>query len=147
MIPLNSILYMQSNYLFVYGSLLSGFKSPAYEYIARYFELVGPATTPGTLYDLGDYPAALPDHSGRMIIGELYKIRNNHQLSYAIAQLDGYEGLNPEAGETADYKRELAMISYNNEQIQAWVYWFNQTIEDKPVIESGDVLQYLKDRQ
>ncbi|MGJ7030843.1 gamma-glutamylcyclotransferase family protein [Niabella hirudinis] len=138
---------MQSNYLFVYGSLLSGFKSPAYEYIARYFELLGPATAPGTLYDLGDYPAALPDQSGRRIIGELYKIGNDHQLSYAIAQLDGYEGLSPEAGETAEYKRELVTVSCNEEQIPAWVYWFNRAIEDKPVIESGDVLQHLRDKQ
>lgn len=138
---------MQSNYLFVYGSLLSGFKSPAYEYITRYFELLGPATAPGTLYDLGDYPAALPDNSGRKIIGELYRIRNSNQLSYAIAQLDGYEGLNPEAGEVADYRRQLSAVLYNKEQIHAWVYWYNHAIQDKPLIESGDVLEYLRTRK
>ncbi|MCF3111007.1 gamma-glutamylcyclotransferase [Niabella sp. CC-SYL272] len=138
---------MQSNYLFVYGSLLSGFKSPAYEYIARYFELLGPATVAGTLYDLGEYPAALPDSSGRKIIGELYKIRHTHQLSYAIAQLDGYEGVNPEAGETADYKRELSQVFHNQEPFEAWVYWFSHNINDRPVIESGDVLEYLNSRR
>ncbi|MBZ4189670.1 gamma-glutamylcyclotransferase family protein [Niabella beijingensis] len=138
---------MQSNYLFVYGSLLSGFKSPAYEYMARYFELVGPATASGTLYDLGDYPAAIPDNSGRTITGELYRIRSKHELSYALAQLDGYEGLNPEAGETADYKRELCSIRRNDEQVEAWVYWFSHEIKDKPVVESGNVLDYLNSRR
>ncbi|ANH84140.1 hypothetical protein A8C56_22140 [Niabella ginsenosidivorans] len=137
---------MQSNYLFVYGSLLSGFRNPAYEYITRYFEFIGPATANGTLYDLGDYPAAMPDESGRKIIGELYKIRNDHQLSYAIAQLDGYEGLSPEAGEMSDYKRALSSISCNNEQFKAWVYWFSHDIAHYPVIASGDVLEYLRSK-
>lgn len=137
---------MQSNYLFVYGSLLSGFKNPAYEYITRYFELIGPATTNGTLYDLGNYPAAVPDESGRSIIGELYKIRNTNQLSYAIAQLDGYEGLNPEAGEIPNYKRAISIVSCNKEQVEAWVYWFNHAIAHYPVIASGDVLEYLRSK-
>jgi gamma-glutamylcyclotransferase (GGCT)/AIG2-like uncharacterized protein YtfP len=29
--------------LFVYGSLRSGFRSPAYEYITRFFHLIGEA--------------------------------------------------------------------------------------------------------
>ena len=45
--------------LFVYGSLLSGFKSQAYEYISRFFNLVGKAKVKGKLYDMGDYPAAI----------------------------------------------------------------------------------------
>ncbi|MBO9617442.1 MAG: gamma-glutamylcyclotransferase [Niabella sp.] len=135
---------MESNYLFVYGSLLSGFKNPAYEYIARYFEFIGPATAHGTLYDLGDYPAATPDDSSHRIIGELYKIRNEHQLSFAIAQLDDYEGVNPEQGETPNYTRALSNIYYNNTQVSAWIYWFNHTISDKPIVASGDVLEYLK---
>lgn len=138
---------MQSNYLFVYGSLLSGFKNPAYEYITKYFEFVGPATVNGTLYDLGDYPAATPDDTTHRIVGELYKIRNEHQLSYAIAQLDDYEGVSPEQGETPNYKRALSSINNNNNTVSAWVYWFNHNISDRPVIESGDVLEYLKARQ
>jgi len=46
--------------LFVYGSLRSGFNAPAYEYISRYFQLVSTAKVRGVLYDMGDYPAAIP---------------------------------------------------------------------------------------
>lgn len=137
---------MQSNYLFVYGSLLSGFKNPAYEYITRYFEFLGDATANGSMYDLGEYPAAVPDETGRKIIGELYKIKDQRQLSYAIAQLDGYEGLSPEEGENSDYKREVAPVQCNNEAFSAWVYWFNNPVMDKPLIESGSVIEYLRSK-
>jgi gamma-glutamylcyclotransferase (GGCT)/AIG2-like uncharacterized protein YtfP len=47
------------NQLFVYGSLRSGFRSPAYEYISRYFTFVANAKVRGELYDLGSYPAGI----------------------------------------------------------------------------------------
>ncbi len=42
-----------SYYVFVYGSLRSGFQSPAYEYISRYFNLFGEAKVKGKLFDPG----------------------------------------------------------------------------------------------
>ena len=57
--------------LFVYGSLRSGFRSPAYEYISRYFDLVAEAKVKGELFDLGTYPAAKPTTKNKFIIGEL----------------------------------------------------------------------------
>ena len=65
--------------LFVYGSLRSGFRSAAYEYISRYFDLVGDAKVKGLLFDLGDYPAAKPTDEEKFIVGELYSIRNKKQ--------------------------------------------------------------------
>jgi gamma-glutamylcyclotransferase (GGCT)/AIG2-like uncharacterized protein YtfP len=47
-------------HLFVYGSLRSGFRSHMYEYISRYFTLLGEAKVKGLLYDLGSYPAGVP---------------------------------------------------------------------------------------
>ena len=50
---------MQSTFhIFVYGSLRSGFKSPAYNYISKYFSLVGDAKVQGKLYNMGNYPLA-----------------------------------------------------------------------------------------
>ena len=62
-------------HLFVYGSLRSGFHSPAYEYISRYFDLVSEGKVKGKLYDMGEYPAAIPDNGDHYIIGELYVIK------------------------------------------------------------------------
>jgi gamma-glutamylcyclotransferase (GGCT)/AIG2-like uncharacterized protein YtfP len=130
--------------LFVYGSLMSGFKSPAYEYISRFFDLVGKARVKGMLYDMGEYPAALPSDQNVFIFGELYSIRNKPEFSWAIGQLDDYEGITPEPGETALYRRELADVYVDDKTITAWIYWYNGSVEGKPHIASGDVLSYRK---
>ena len=85
-----------SYFVFVYGSLRSGFQSPAYEYISRYFNLFGQAKVKGKLYDMGEYPAAIPVQEDAFIKGELYIIKNETEFSWAIGQLDDYEGVLPE---------------------------------------------------
>ena len=130
--------------IFVYGTLRSGFQSPAYEYISRYFNLVGKAKVKGKLYDLGEYPAAVPANEPVYIIGELYSIKNEGEFAWAIGQLDDYEGVIVESGEKQLYRRELAEIICNDEKFTAWVYWYNGDVEGKPFVASGDILDYLK---
>ena len=79
--------------LFVYGSLRSGFRNPVYEYLTKYFHLLGEAVVKGKLYDLGEYPAAASTDEEKFISGELYSINNPLEFSWAIGQLDDYEGL------------------------------------------------------
>lgn len=132
--------------LFVYGSLRSGFRNPVYEYLTKYFHLMGEAVVKGKLYDLGEFPAAVPTNEEKFISGELYCINNPLEFSWAIGQLDDYEGLNTEEDEKPLYKRE-AVISYQKGQpYAAWIYWFNGDITGKPEIESGDLLQYLQQK-
>jgi gamma-glutamylcyclotransferase (GGCT)/AIG2-like uncharacterized protein YtfP len=126
--------------LFVYGSLLSGFKSPAYEYISRFFNLMGKGKVKGKLYDMGEYPAATPCAGDVFIQGETYLIKNESEFSWAIGQLDDYEGITPEAGEVPLYRRELTSVIMDDKTITAWIYWYNGSITGKPHIESGDVL-------
>jgi gamma-glutamylcyclotransferase (GGCT)/AIG2-like uncharacterized protein YtfP len=132
--------------LFVYGSLLSGFHHPAYAYISRYFTLVGPAKVKGKLFDMGEYPAAIPVNEDAWIAGELYQLNNKDEFAWAICQLDDYEGIFPEVGETPLYRREPVNVVINDKEALAWIYWYNQEITDKPVISSGSVLQY-RDQQ
>jgi gamma-glutamylcyclotransferase (GGCT)/AIG2-like uncharacterized protein YtfP len=135
-------------HLFIYGSLRSGFQHPAYEYIHQYFEFVSDATVSGTLFDMGAYPAAIPVSAGNRIVGELYKIKDEDEFDWAIAQLDDYEGVDPEEGEEMLFKRALTnvLLSNGNEAI-SWIYWFNGDVTGKPVVSSGDVLKYMKDKQ
>ena len=133
--------------IFVYGSLRSGFHSDAYNYISRYFYLAAnDARVKGKLFDLGDYPAAVATNENYFIVGELYHISHEEEFNWAMEQLDDYEGINVEANEQAMYKRELSTIYINNETVTAWVYWFTGSVEEKPLIESGDVLEYLKQK-
>lgn len=133
--------------LFVYGSLRSGFRSPVYEYISRFFTLVGEAKAKGKLYDLGDYPAAIPVSEDYFILGELYTIKSEQEFSWAMAQLDDYEGLNVEANEERLYQRKITDIFINDLATSAWVYWYIGDVTGKPVIASGDILEYMNSKK
>ncbi len=133
-------------FLFVYGSLRSGFHHPAYQYISDYFTLMGDAKTKGVLYDMGEYPAALETKEEKFIIGELYKIKNEDEFGWAMGQLDDYEGVVVEEGETPLYRRSKTTVWLNDHAQEAWIYWYNGDIHHLPIIESGDVLQYWKQK-
>ena len=133
-------------HLFVYGSLRSGFRSPAYEYISGYFNFIGDAKVKGKLFDMGSYPAAVPSDDDAYIIGELYSIRDETEFSWAIGQLDDYEGVNVESDEVQLYRRELTEIVAAGNRMPAWIYWYNGDVNGKPAITSGDMMEYLKSK-
>lgn len=137
-----------SHYLFVYSSLLKGFNTPEYEYVSRYFDLVGNGRTRGILSDKGGILVGTPVAEDRYIHGELYKIKFPNLFSFAIGQLDDYEGVNPEKdGPPAQYKRDLTTVNLpSGQNVVSWIYWYAQSIEGLPVVESGNVLNYLKTR-
>ena len=134
------------NQLFVYGSLRSGFRNPAYHYLTKYFHLAGDAVVKGKLFDMGEYPVAIGTEEEKFISGELYVINNPAEFSWAIAQLDDYEGMNVEAGETPLYKREAVKVFIKGQGSDAWIYWFNGPVEGYPEIVSGDLMQYLQQK-
>ena len=132
--------------LFVYGSLRSGFRNPVYSYLTKYFHLLGEAVVKGKLYDTGEFPVAISSNEEKFISGELYTVNNPREFSWAIGQLDDYEGLNAEEGETSLYKREEVIAYQKGQPVVAWIYWFNGDATGKPVIESGDLMQYLQQK-
>lgn len=136
-----------SGFLFVYSSLRVGFQSPQYEYIRRYFTFEGHAQARGLLSDLGAYPVATTTDENHFIKGELYKINDENEFSFAIGQLDDYEGVNPEEDEKTTYKRELTpVLREDGSIVNAWVYWYKGNVEDKPRVDSGDVIDYVKSK-
>ena len=133
--------------LFVYGSLRSGFKSPAYEYISQYFELISEGKVKGRLYDMGEYPAAKPSDGESFIIGELYTAKHPSEFDWAIGQLDDYEGTNSDTTQTSLYQRRMADVFVGDKIVPAWVYWYNGDVNGKPEIASGDLLEYIRNRK
>ena len=135
---------MQSNIyrLFVYGSLRSGFHNTVYKYISRYFILDGLGSVQAKLYDLGEYPGAVPCTEDYFITGELYHIAQHEDFEWAIKHLDDYEGIFVSAGETPLFRREPAHILFQNTTVIAWVYWYNLPVTNQPRIESGDYIAY-----
>ena len=133
--------------LFVYGSLRSGFKSPVYEYISRFFRFIGDAKVKGKLFDMGTYPAGVSSDDGTFIIGELYQAKNEHEFSWAIGQLDDYEGVAVEPDEVQLYRREIAPVHINGQVTDAWIYWYNGNVAGRPSITSGDLMEYMQQKK
>lgn len=108
------------------------------------FTLIDKGRVKGKLYDLGNYPAAVPTAEELFITGELYMLKENRDFDWTISQIDDYEGLHVEAGETPLYKRNLTTVYLKNSTLTAWIYWYNKDVQNQPVISSGDVLEYLQ---
>ena len=133
--------------LFVYGSLRKNFKSPAYEYMSRFFSFVCDAKVKWKLFYLGSYPAAIPVSEESYIVGELYTIKDESEFGWAFMLLDDYEGVSVNPDEVQLYKRELVDVVADNTITPAWIYWYNRSIEGKPLIESGDMIEYLHQKK
>lgn len=144
---LYAIMNQTSHQLFVYGSLRSGFQHPAYSYISSNFILAGPAKVKGKLYDLGQYPAAIPVADEHYIIGELYTLKPEQDFNWVIEQIDDYEGLHVEPGEIPLYKRDMVTVYINGQTTSSWIYWYNNDVSGKPLIASGDVLEYIQQKK
>ena len=133
--------------IFVYGSLRSGFRSPAYEYISRYFTFVSNGRVRGKLYDVGIYHSGVSSEEDSFITGELYDIKDKSEFSWAIGQLDDYEGINVETGENQLYQRELTDVYIDGNTTKAWIYWYVGDVAGHPQIESGDLIQYMQQKK
>jgi gamma-glutamylcyclotransferase (GGCT)/AIG2-like uncharacterized protein YtfP len=128
--------------LFVYGSLRSGFHNAVYDYISRFFVFDGLGAVQGMLYDLGEYPGAVPCTEEYYITGELYHIAHKEEFDWAMKQLDDYEGTYVETGDTPLFRRELVNVLFNNTMVTAWMYWYCRPVTGQPRIESGDYVAY-----
>jgi len=139
---------MEKNYqLFVYGSLRSGFRHPAFQYISRHFSFVGNGKTKGIVFDIGGYPGGVKTMHESFIVGELYAIKSEDEFDWAMAQIDDYEGVDAEQRVTALFKRALTEVYLDSgEKVKAWIYWYNGDVSSKPVIASGDTIQYYQQK-
>ncbi len=129
--------------LFVYGSLRSGFKSTAYEYLSHYFTYSGQGTVKGKFYDNGTYPVAVPTNENKMIVGELYTLNNAEEYEYAFEQLDDYEGVKTMPGQKSLFKREIVNVYQLENTLPAFIYWYNESVLDMPIIETTDLIDYI----
>jgi gamma-glutamylcyclotransferase (GGCT)/AIG2-like uncharacterized protein YtfP len=133
----------QSNLFFLYGSLRIGFRDPGYSYLSKYFHFVGEASVNGKFYFNGSTPVAVSAEAGR-ITGDVYELNDPEDFKWVAVQLDDYEGLNVEPGETPLYKRELVSIELNGSQQSAWIYWYNRPVTDFTELDAGQIAAYLQ---
>jgi gamma-glutamylcyclotransferase (GGCT)/AIG2-like uncharacterized protein YtfP len=104
--------------IFVYGTLRSEFDNKHARLLRSQAKLIGPATVPGSIFRVRDFPAYRPEPVGE-VHGELYRLSDPETT---LKALDEYEG--------ADFERVVVN--------DAWIYRYKKTPPKYSRISSGD---------
>jgi len=129
--------------VFFYGTLMTPFNRTAQLQIDDYLVFQGRGTIAAALFDLGIYPAAVPDADGS-VRGEIYEMLQPATVLRALDEIEGYRPADPE---TSLYTRTLTpVMTDDGGRVDAWAYFYNAPLGRAERIESGDYLEYLKVR-
>lgn len=159
-----------SQNLFVYGTLLSGFPhdrhfgsdesntshtARARTLLAEMASLIGESTVCGLLFDLGGYPGLVlpsqagsnpgPWHEPPLVIGELYRVRDLTLFHH----LDLYEEAGAAFPDPQEYLRLLlhTQLKRGGATQLAWTYVYNWRLRAEfRLIKNGDYLSHLRIR-
>ena len=117
--------------LALYGTLLSGLPArPNRPDLTPYVELVRECLIPGSLYDVGPYPALV---SGDGVVrGELWRTTSED----ALAVIDRWEGYEAAAEDQAPYVRRRTRLV--EPDLDAWVYVWNRPLDGLVAIPGRD---------
>ena len=136
------IVKIQTTYLFVYGTLRRNLVSPVLETISEHIDWVANARVKGALYDIGNYPGAVPVDSGIYITGEVIEIKEPGSV---LQLLDDYEGYDPGNEIRSEYCRKKEWVEFEDGTgVEAWIYWYNFPVNEKQRIPGNDYLKYLE---
>jgi gamma-glutamylcyclotransferase (GGCT)/AIG2-like uncharacterized protein YtfP len=105
--------------------------------VVQQLRSVGPASVPGLLYDLGEYPGAIVDpQSDSRIIGHAFELPASESL---IAALDRYEGFDPanRSGSLFIREKREALMS-DGQLLSCWIYVYQRNISAALLIPDGD---------
>jgi gamma-glutamylcyclotransferase (GGCT)/AIG2-like uncharacterized protein YtfP len=122
--------------LFVYGTLRRGFAlhSRLARLDARY---LGKGRIAGNLYNLGEYPGAVPSRSrGKAVEGEVYELQDPEKQ---LKTLDRAEEFNPAVPERSLFIRQKATVRLTGgRRVRAWVYFLPRRPSKARILSSGD---------
>ncbi len=122
-------------YIFVYGTLMSGFGNNA---LLKNSRLVEAATTEDNLVLLANSIPYLLDEEGKSYVrGEIYEVNEN-----SLKKIDQLEG-HPDW-----YSRKIiSVVTDLGDKMEAWVYFMPRSkAGNATVVESGDYREYMKEK-
>jgi gamma-glutamylcyclotransferase (GGCT)/AIG2-like uncharacterized protein YtfP len=129
------------DYVFFYGTLMTGFDRRRRLGMDDRLTFRGRGTITGKLFDLGLYPAAVPAADGR-VRGEVFEVT---EAPLVLAALDEIEGYEPAAPDVSLYVRDVVPVRLDDgDSVDAWVYFYNAPLGQAPRITSGDYLEHLR---
>jgi gamma-glutamylcyclotransferase (GGCT)/AIG2-like uncharacterized protein YtfP len=130
--------------VFFYGTLRTGFERAGRAHLDAVLKPAGHGWIHAALFDLGIYPAAIPDADGQ-VWGEVHQMLDPEHV---LTTLDAIEGYSPEAPDSSLYRRVETPVTFDDgHTAQAWVYFYNAPLGRAERIASGDYLDHLQGRQ
>jgi gamma-glutamylcyclotransferase (GGCT)/AIG2-like uncharacterized protein YtfP len=130
-----------TNLVFFYGTLMSGFKRPGRARLDPKLHSEGRGWIPASLFDLGIYPAAIPDSDSR-VWGEVHRMLDEDTV---LSTLDEIEGYRPSEPDQSLYMRVETPVTFDDgHTTTAWAYFYNAPLGRAQRIESGDYLEHLR---
>jgi len=128
---------------FFYGTLMSGFERRTRLGLDAELTYRGRGWIHASLYDLGLYPAAVPDEESR-VWGEVFELKDPTAVLEALDEIEGYSADHPD---TSLYVRRRVPVHLDDDTTaEAWVYFYNAPLGRATRIRSGDYLSHLKMR-
>jgi gamma-glutamylcyclotransferase (GGCT)/AIG2-like uncharacterized protein YtfP len=127
--------------VFFYGTLMTGFDRRRRAGLEPMIARVGRGAIQAALFDLGIYPAAVPDPNG-VVWGEVYRALD---IAKVLQGLDDIEGYRADQPESSLYIRVEVPVTYEDGTTEpVWTYFYNAPLGRAERIASGDYLEHLK---
>src|SRR5947209_12500940 len=127
------------DHLFLYGTLLPPLTPTGLREVLARCAPVGRGSLPGRLYDLGPYPAAVPDPAApRRVAGAAFRLPEREDV---LGPLDAYEGFDPGDPPGSLFVRLAQDVDLaDGRRVECWVYVYNRDPGPAPLIPDGDFL-------
>ena len=131
---------MNSDRLFVYGTLMRGFDHPMAALLSRSADFIGEARCRGRLYRVKHYPGlVLSEEADDVVFGEVYRLRQRAEL---LREFDMYEACGEGFAEPTEYVRQMLPVTLEDGAVgEAWTYVYNWPVAHLPRIASGRFLE------
>jgi gamma-glutamylcyclotransferase (GGCT)/AIG2-like uncharacterized protein YtfP len=127
--------------VFFYGTLMTPFNRTGRRQIDQHLVFQGRGSIAAALFDLGIYPAAVPDPTSQ-VRGEVYEMTRPVVVLRALDEIEGYRPTEPEA---SLYVRRLTPVTLDDGGVvRAFSYFYNAPLGRAERIVSGDYLEYLR---
>lgn len=130
-------------FVFFYGTLMSGFKRPGRDRLDDALKPVGRAWIHAALFDLGIYPAAIPAGDSR-VWGEVHEMLDRDAVLTTLDEIEGFSATKPDS--SLYTRAEIPVTFANGVVANGWVYFYNAPLGQAQRIESGDYLEHLRVR-
>jgi len=132
-----------SGTLFVYGTLMRGMAAEAILLASGPVAFRGRARMPGTLYDFGPFPGAVPEKPSGLravraedVAGEVFDLARPEET---LRALDAHEGYSPGWPASSLFVRRLVRVRLDaGGETAAWAYLYARSVRGARLVPSGD---------